>query len=62
MKRRHLLLAMVDGGGNVPAENVVTPRLCSPRTRRWRRPGLLALKPLQVTSGPDQWHRYLLAS
>jgi protease PrsW len=26
------------------------------------RTGLLALKPLQVTSGRDQWHRYLLAS
>jgi protease PrsW len=26
------------------------------------RTGLLALKPLQITSGRDQWHRYLLAS
>jgi hypothetical protein len=26
------------------------------------RTGLLALKPLQVTSGRDLWHRYLLAS
>jgi RsiW-degrading membrane proteinase PrsW (M82 family) len=26
------------------------------------RTGLLALKPLQVTSGRDQWHRHLLAS
>lgn len=26
------------------------------------RTGLLALKPLQVTSGRDEWHRYLLAS
>jgi hypothetical protein len=26
------------------------------------RTGLLALKPLQVTSGRDLWHRYVLAS
>jgi hypothetical protein len=70
MKRRHLLFAMVDGGGNVPAELGVVRRL----VERGHTATVLAedsvleeaarpaLKPLQVTSGRDLWHRYLLAS